>query len=861
MPRRSGGYAAVRFSQNQVATQPHNVGYVDVTCIGIDSTGTETGVLGQIQNNGLYPDTNSMLKFRELLPEDNQGNFWLLTRCGFADLFQNWYEQKTRTYLTRLTGTGLAHVVLPDSFVMARILSIEVLPGGIRLVGRFWVGDSAFSHVYNELVTDAQGRFSAQATVKRWTLPDAYAGRGYLSQMQLVERLPDGKLIGFAYKPTASGVFFYTSYPGYYMRFYADGRFDPTYLPVYGNCIYNAPGPACRSLGNRLYWADAWPPSGNPDYRSSAYYIDSTLRKNNLYATTLANRVATKGYVEGRISQVPSPQVGCAPAGPLRHASGMVVVADETRALSLTDTAGFYTMATDTGRITVRQLLANDFLQRQVCPAAPNLNYAVHIDRFGATSQNNDFINQTYDCPRLAILSPGSRFRLCSRGALSLVYLNDGTAAEPAARLRLSLPREVRVLSANKPFVVDADSSLVFDLGALRPGARGILTIQDTVGCIAAPDSATRACFSARLEPMALCGNIDPAAIGWSGAWLDGEARYQAAQGLVRIVIRNRGAAMADSVPYTLANPAGGSFSRRLLLAAGDSLALQTPPTLSGNILFTVQQPAACPLGSASQLTHAGVGSARKFLAFGAGLWEAYSIQACPEFRYSFDPNEKTAEPSGAIEPGTRLTYTIHFENKGNDTAYAVTVSDTLPAGLDPASFKMGGSSHPCTPMLDGTSDAAVITFYFTGIKLAPPGGPDSAANNGSLSFSISTRPTVARGSVVANRAAIYFDGNLPVMTGYTHNPIADLRVTAVSGKPGIRAMIRLWPNPAHRSCRIQVDGAEGRHVQVHTIQGRLAGTYQLAGAASEVLVEGLAPGVYTVSSPGLQAQRLIVIQ
>ena len=44
-------------------------------------------------------------------------------------------------------------------------------------------------------------------------------------------------------------------------------------------------------------------------------------------------------------------------------------------------------------------------------------------------------------------------------------------------------------------------------------------------------------------------------------------------------------------------------------------------------------------------------------------------MQQCPSYRYSYDPNEKLVSPEGPVELGAELTYTIHFENYGNDTS------------------------------------------------------------------------------------------------------------------------------------------------------------------------------------------------
>ncbi len=64
----------------------------------------------------------------------------------------------------------------------------------------------------------------------------------------------------------------------------------------------------------------------------------------------------------------------------------------------------------------------------------------------------------------------------------------------------------------------------------------------------------------------------------------------------------------------------------------------------------------------------------------------------------SHDPNEKTVEPVNNIaEEDSVLTYTINFQNTGNDTAWFITVVDTLSSSLDPTTVRNIASSIPIT--------------------------------------------------------------------------------------------------------------------------------------------------------------------
>jgi uncharacterized repeat protein (TIGR01451 family) len=302
----------------------------------------------------------------------------------------------------------------------------------------------------------------------------------------------------------------------------------------------------------------------------------------------------------------------------------------------------------------------------------------------------------------------------------------------------------------------------------------------------------------------------------------------------------------------------------KIKLAAGDSLVTFCDPAIQGSIQLQLAQPASCPLGSNSRLNHSGRGTARSFLNFGSGLLETYTVQACPVWRFSYDPNEKLVEPSGDIEPGTDLDYTIHFENFGNDTAYAVTVEDSLPAGLDVTTFKAGASSDTYEVEFGGDVNQPVVYFHFREIKLTGK-KQDSIRSKGQVSFKIRSKDNVVRGSKISNRAHIYFDRNSAVTTEYVHSPIATLGV--LTGNDNIvhsnNRMI-LAPNPASGTVKIWFTNSRATvqnpvPVNITSLDGREVKRLMYTGSQTEVT--GLHPGVYIVQSAGSKPQKLIIVQ
>lgn len=137
----------------------------------------------------------------------------------------------------------------------------------------------------------------------------------------------------------------------------------------------------------------------------------------------------------------------------------------------------------------------------------------------------------------------------------------------------------------------------------------------------------------------------------------------------------------------------------------------------------------------------------------------------------SFDPNNKIVTPKGCGEEGflyqdTRLSYTISFQNTGNDTAQLVVLRDSLDINLDIETLLIEAYSHSIDWDIIGSRE---ILFTFDSIML-----PDSSTNylesNGFVKYSISPKEGNAENVTVNNTTYIYFDYNSAIVTNTTKN-------------------------------------------------------------------------------------------
>jgi|694.fasta_scaffold55925_5 uncharacterized repeat protein (TIGR01451 family) len=223
----------------------------------------------------------------------------------------------------------------------------------------------------------------------------------------------------------------------------------------------------------------------------------------------------------------------------------------------------------------------------------------------------------------------------------------------------------------------------------------------------------------------------------------------------------------------------------------------------------------------------------------------------------SFDPNDKLAEPSGMIDPGILIYYTVRFQNTGNAVAYNVIVRDTLDQNLQINSFQITGSSHPMNFVMDGNG---VANFIFYNIML-PDSGSDLLGSNGFVSFSIKTKVDLNPFTVINNRAGIIFDFNPPIITNTTADtiqmPLGESAVMLES------YYLTVSPNPAGEQVVFNFSDNEKEFGQlsIYSIEGKVMLSKNNIRSNESIQVGALPAGVYfcrVQTSKGIATRRIV---
>jgi uncharacterized repeat protein (TIGR01451 family) len=224
------------------------------------------------------------------------------------------------------------------------------------------------------------------------------------------------------------------------------------------------------------------------------------------------------------------------------------------------------------------------------------------------------------------------------------------------------------------------------------------------------------------------------------------------------------------------------------------------------------------------------------------------ALTVCDSVVASFDPNEKEVSPKGAVMPGTKLSYTIHFENLGNDTAFNIYVLDTLSEHLDANSMEMTAFSHRVTSsIIEGANGEKILRFDFADIRLPYTNSPEY--NKGYVKFNINMKKNLPANTQIHNRAGIYFDINPVVMTNQVTNWIDPNNIKQVVKMNEVA----VYPNPTDGVLTIKADIARYNEVKLVSTMGQLVMVNKLSGNETTIDINKLASGIYylLLSGPG----------
>jgi hypothetical protein len=126
--------------------------------------------------------------------------------------------------------------------------------------------------------------------------------------------------------------------------------------------------------------------------------------------------------------------------------------------------------------------------------------------------------------------------------------------------------------------------------------------------------------------------------------------------------------------------------------------------------------------------------------------------------------------------------------------------------------------------------------------------------------------PDLAPGTVINNDADIYFDYELPITTNTTVHKIFEGFVDVLDPTVSIEnyiagEVIEIYPNPTTNLITIQSESVLNNKFKIYDQQGREVMNGKLTGKNTEVSLEKLLSGTYTVQVEGIYKPTVVVKQ
>ena len=175
----------------------------------------------------------------------------------------------------------------------------------------------------------------------------------------------------------------------------------------------------------------------------------------------------------------------------------------------------------------------------------------------------------------------------------------------------------------------------------------------------------------------------------------------------------------------------------------------------------------------------------------------------------AIDPNDKQEINAGSfslkqIRKQKALQYTIRFQNTGNFPASTVIIRDTLDSQLDWKSLNIVACSHPNRFIV---TNGNVLEWLFENINL-PDSLSDEKKSHGFITYSIKPKSNVKTGEVINNKASVYFDYNLPVVTNNQRTVIFEDTDTSHDDQPVQveNITMKVYPNPINENSVIRIN-------------------------------------------------------
>lgn len=270
---------------------------------------------------------------------------------------------------------------------------------------------------------------------------------------------------------------------------------------------------------------------------------------------------------------------------------------------------------------------------------------------------------------------------------------------------------------------------------------------------------------------------------------------------------------------------------------------------LPGSFDIILQTDTTAPIGSGVCVTTQVGNVANDYIPSNNSLTQCFGVVN------SYDPNEKLVSPMFSAA-GDWLTYTVHFQNTGNDTAFLVVIRDILSPNFSWESFTFLDASHKAIVQVNQN----LVTFTFPNINLLDSVNHEPESH-GWILFKVKLKSDLPIGTSTLNRASIYFDYNPPIIT---NNAISNVAPLSIGNPFAEKGNMQLFPNPAKNYTTLKHNVKGVSNLQIFGLDGQLIYQKDNISTTETLQLSAFSKGVYTaviISEKGQKIMRKLSIE
>ncbi len=550
--------------------------------------------------------------------------------------------------------------------------------------------------------------------------------------------------------------------------------------------------------------------------------------------------------------------------------SGAVITDQSNTLVAISDQSGDYffdNLPTGTNNFTLGEI-ANYII------TTPNPQSAVVVNNFDNIQLPSFGVYPTVSCtnPDISVYCPLIRNSMPSRYYVSACNNYGAINSLLNGWVEIQVDPTVSILSSNIPFSNQGQGLYNFNIGNLNPEECFDFTFDAMIN----GNIGQAICVTANLFPVLSCnfdtipsdpidnggtsgtgGTLDgipePCTLPWdqSSLTVDGWCQNDS----IYFYVENHGSGdMECYAPVTITIDGVVTYTDSILLISGQGITYSFVGNGETWILNAEQHPLhpGCSHPNAHVEDCGGNGTSGSSCVNDFRLDDADPVVDiyCGAVIGSFDPNDKTGYPNGYtdqhyINPNQQLQYVIRFQNTGNDTAFTVVIRDTLDYDLNIFTVTPGVASHPYEFRMYGPR---VLEWTFNNILL-----PDSTTNldgsNGFVTYHVEQVPDLSPGTVIHNKADIYFDFNDPVTTNETWHTIYNgfFAVAGVNELDVEGNLFKVYPNPVNGQLTIEAGKVTNERYVVYDQMGKKILSGKLSFPLTTIDASSMNQGVYFI--------------